>query len=155
MCVKGCWYSSGGGGAAAAGGVGGWGGGGRLWRLRGRRDALERGETRRLYLSRTPLQAVPCSWQHPGMAKEGTPTQIHAHAGAHTHTRRHTRGYTLRLILPSCGETDYRAFPPEQQILWSGHFVRACVRVIAFSVWRELLASRFNKAKYHVIIYDY
>lgn len=134
---------------------GGWGGGGRLWRLRGRRDALERGETRRLYLSRTPLQAVPCSWQHPGMAKEGTPTQIHAHAGAHTHTRSHTRGYTLRLILPSCGETDYRAFPPEQQILWSGHFVRACVRVIAFSVWRELLASRFNKAKYHVIIYDY
>lgn len=33
--------------------------------------------------------------------------------------------------------------------------MRACVRVIAFSVWRELLASRFNKAKYHVIIYDY
>lgn len=81
-------YSSGGG--AAAGGVGGWGGGGRLWRLRGRRDALEREETRRLYLSRTPLQAVPCSWQHPGMAKEGTPTQIHAHAD----TRAGTHSYS-------------------------------------------------------------
>lgn len=61
----------------------GWG-----WTLevRGRRDALEREETRRLYLSRTPLQAVPCGWRHPGMAKEGTPTQNHAHAGTHTHT---------------------------------------------------------------------
>lgn len=53
----------------------------------GRRDGLERERTRRLCLSRTPLGAVRCSWQHPGMAKEGTPTQIHAHAGTHTPTR--------------------------------------------------------------------
>lgn len=54
--------------------------------VRGRRDALEREETRRLYLSRTPLKAGRYSWQHPGMGKEGTPTQIHAHEGTHTPT---------------------------------------------------------------------
>lgn len=104
------WWISGAGGGADSGG----------WM--GRRDALERGETRRLYLSRTPLQAVRCSWQHPGMAKEGTPTQIHAHAGTYTHTRARAHIRTLRVILPSCGGIDYRASPPPplQQQLCGG-----------------------------------
>lgn len=96
----------------------------------GRRDALERGETRRLYLSRTPLQAVRCSWQHPGMAKEGTPTQIHAHAGTYTHARAHLR--TLRVILPSCGGTDYRAPPPLTATL---RRKRACVEKRSIDYW--------------------
>lgn len=111
-CCCCCWSGGGGGGGFRGREVGGlWAGGADSGGWMGRRDALERGETRRLYLSRTPLQAVRCSWQHPGMAKEGTPTQIHAHAGTYTRARAHIR--TLRVILPSCGGIDYiQGFPP-------------------------------------------
>lgn len=115
------WWISGAGGWGIGGGEGGGEADSGGWM--GRRDALERGETRRLYLSRTPLQAVRCSWQHPGMAKEGTPTQIHAHAGTYTHARAHIR--TLRVILPSCGGIDYGASPPPLQQQLCGGSARA------------------------------
>lgn len=91
---------------------------------------MESGETRRLYLSRTPLQAAGNT---PEWRKKELPRRFtHTQERAHTHTYTHTHIRTLRLILPSCGGIDYRAFPLNNnsvECVFVRVFVRASVCV--------------------------
>lgn len=65
------------------------------------------------------------------------PTVIDAHAGTHIHSL-YTRTCTLRLILPSCGDIDCRAFP------LSSCGVGTCARVSACAHGAVQSPTRFD-----------